>query len=138
MALDRIKNTNPDPFKIVWQNFVGNTNNHLRQGKVTASIENQLSKTVDENLNYEKLKVKFKEQNERCYWLGIKLDPQDNYIKNHPLALSVDRLDITKPYTYDNIVISSRLMNLGRGRFNHEEFQKVVNERIKHEKISRA
>lgn len=127
MSLEIIKNKNPNPFKIVFQNFYGNSAKALREGKVTASKKNQLSKTVDDKFTWKDLELKFDQQKQQCYWFRVKLDPQNNYIKNHPLALSVDRLDSNKGYTFDNIVISSRLANLGRGAFPAEEFEKICN-----------
>ncbi len=60
---------------------------------------------------------KFHEQNGRCYWSGIKMNENFNDIKRHPLAISVDRLDNQRGYVYDNLALTLRLFNLGKGSF---------------------
>jgi len=76
------------------------------------------------------LQNKFNEQGQKCYWFGIKLNPKDIFIPRYPLALSVDRLDNSKEYSIDNIVICSRLANLGRGSYPADKFYRVVDELI--------
>ena len=125
-----IKNKNANAWKVVYQNCIGNTSKHLRVGKVTASQENQLSKTVDPNFTWQDVEQKWLEQGKKCGWLKVRLDPEDVFIKNHPLAPSIDRVDTTKPYSYDNVIVSCRLVNLGRGRYDDEEFGKLLNERF--------
>ena len=77
---------------------------------------------LDENL----LIQKFDEQNGKCYWSGLPLKEEYNYIKHHPLAISVERLDNQLGYTYENTVLTRRLYNLGRMAFPENEFRKVL------------
>ncbi|ADO97756.1 endonuclease [Synechococcus phage S-ShM2] len=79
---------------------------------------------LDENL----LIQKFDEQNGKCYWSGLPLKEEYNYIKHHPLAISVERLDNQLGYTYENTVLTRRLYNLGRMAFPENEFRKVLKE----------
>ena len=74
----------------------------------------------------EDLRYIFEKQGRKCYWLGIPLDPNNNYIANHPLAISVDRLDNSRGYHRNNIVICSRFANLGRGPFDPNQFIGVI------------
>ena len=74
----------------------------------------------------ETLKEIFIEQGGECYWLKIPLDPYDIFVKSHPLAISVDRLDNTKGYTRENIVICSRLMNLGKSSADAVLWESVI------------
>lgn len=74
----------------------------------------------------------FEIQNGLCFWFKIKLDPNDVFKSRYPLAMSVDRLDNTKGYEKDNIVITSRLANLGRGNCDTETFHDIMN-KIKYE-----
>jgi len=69
---------------------------------------------------------KYEEQCGKCYWSGLKLDENFNYIKHHPFAISVERLDNSKGYTYENTVLTRRLFNLGRMAFPEIEFKKVI------------
>ena len=71
---------------------------------------------------------KFDEQDGKCYWSGLPLKEEYNYIKHHPLAISVERLDNQLGYTYENTVLTRRLYNLGRMAFPEDEFRKVLKE----------
>jgi len=86
-------------------------------------------KEVSKNINKSILKDIFNKQNGRCYWLKVKLDPEANLEPNHPLALSIDRIDNDRGYEINNIVISSRLANLGRGCFSAEKM-KIICENL--------
>jgi hypothetical protein len=79
-------------------------------------------------LTQELLVKKFKEQNGKCYWSGLPLKEEYNYIKHHPLAISVERLDNSEGYTYENTVLTRRLYNLGRMAFPESEFRRVLEE----------
>ena len=79
---------------------------------------------LDEGL----LVKKFDEQDGKCYWSGLPLKEEYNYIKHHPLAISVERLDNQLGYTYENTVLTRRLYNLGRMAFPEDEFRKVLKE----------
>ncbi len=62
----------------------------------------------------------FAKQNGRCYWLGVPLIPTK--IPKHPQKPSLDRLDITKGYTKDNVVLSCLFANMGRNDLPQEIF----------------
>lgn len=70
----------------------------------------------------EDLEDLFMRQNGRCFWLGIKIDPMGIYKAWNHLAPSLDRIDNKKPYQPDNLVITTRFANLGRGRLTMAEF----------------
>lgn len=67
-------------------------------------------------------------QDGRCYWLGIDMSLEDLFIKDSPFAPSIDRLDCDGGYTRDNVVMTSRFANRGRGAYNDEEFIERLNE----------
>lgn len=73
-------------------------------------------------LTIDDLKRKWKAQTHRCYWLDIPLDPKWIFEPSHPGSLSCDRLDEDEHYTYDNIVITCRFANLGRGLSHVRQF----------------
>jgi hypothetical protein len=91
---------------------------------------------LDVSIEWEDLRDQYYKQNGKCYWLNIDLDLSDNLISWHPLAISCDRIDNDFGYTKENIVISSRFANLGRGAADKDLFiqslEKIVLS-IKHE-----
>lgn len=78
----------------------------------------------------EDLKELFEQQQGLCAILGTALDPQDLFIKRHPLAPSVDRLDNAQNYNIDNIQICSRFANFGKCAYPNDKMSEVV-ERIR-------
>jgi hypothetical protein len=80
----------------------------------------EITLTVDDLLK------KFIQQDGKCYWSKIPLDDKYNYISKHPLAISVDRLDNTIGYCYDNVALTLRVFNLGKGSYKGD-FPEVIN-----------
>lgn len=78
----------------------------------------------------EDLQKLFEHQGGRCAILGTVLNPQDLFIKRHPLAPSVDRLDNSQNYNVDNIQICSRFANFGKCAYPSEQMYEIV-ERIR-------
>ncbi len=76
--------------------------------------KNKNFKQKDIEITWEDLEKKFKEQNGKCYWFKNNINLEQVFIPHSPLAPSVDRLDDTIGYIYNNIVITTRFANLGR------------------------
>ena len=87
-------------------------------------VNNRPVKEIE--LTVEDLQTKFKEQSGLCYWSDLPLNQEFNHIKHHPFAISVERLDNSKGYTYQNTVLTRRLFNLGRMAFDGSEFRHVI------------
>ena len=66
------------------------------------------------------IRRKFEEQNGCCYWTGLPLRLDDLFESYNMEMPSIDRLDAERPYEHDNIVITSRFLNVGRGRMTPE------------------
>lgn len=98
-------------------------NVHYSQGR--NRVSNRPVKDI--TLTVSLLKKKFKEQNGKCYWSNLPLNEDYNYIKHHPFAISVERLDNNKGYEYDNVVLTRRLFNLGRMAYPENEFREAIN-----------
>lgn len=77
-------------------------------------------------VNEQDLIRKFEEQDGLCYWSGLPLNEDYNDISRHPFAISVERLDNNLGYSYDNIVLTRRIFNLGRSDFSSSEFLDVI------------
>ena len=101
----------------------------------TTSYSRGRKKALEVSIDWTDLRDQYYKQNGKCYWLNIKLDLSDNLISWHPLAISCDRIDNAIGYTKENIVISSRFANLGRGAATKDLFiqslEKIVSN-IKH------
>ena len=68
----------------------------------------------------------YEKQSGNCYWSGLPMDANYNAIKHHPFAISPERLDNSKPYCKENVVLCRRMFNLGRMDFPEESFAIVV------------
>lgn len=77
-------------------------------------------------ITWEDLRDQFYKQQGKCYWFGIDLVPDEIFMRGFPLSMSVDRLDNARGYEKDNIVITTRLANLGRGKCSVETFSEVM------------
>jgi hypothetical protein len=66
----------------------------------------------------------FERQKGHCFWLGIELKPS---LEPHdPQRPSVDRLDITRGYTRDNVVLACQFANMGRNVATAERFREFL------------
>ena len=80
----------------------------------------------------EDLKEIWEKQDGRCYWFGVQLDlgllykDHPDWMPKHPLAPSIDKIDVSGDYTKDNIVITSRFANFGRNVCDFDKFHEIV------------
>jgi len=77
------------------------------------------------DVTWEDLRDIFIDQQACCYWFGFELDPDGIFTSYNPLAISADRIDDDRGYVKGNIVICSRMANLGRGKCPAHEFQNI-------------
>lgn len=107
------------------ESATANTNgNKIRKGNQSTSYH-EVHITIDD------LKEQWKIQNGKCYWLGIDMSLQDLFILRSPFAVSVDRLISSGHYTKDNIVLTTRFANLGKGAYNGEDFKERLDSLFK-------
>ena len=98
------------PFRVLLSRCKGN---HNKKGM------------IEFNINEEFLRDLYYRQNGKCYWSNIDL-PLDNVGLGELNAISIDRLDCTIGYVQDNVVISSKFYNLGRGNMNVDDFRNFL------------
>lgn len=79
------------------------------------------------DIDYVYLKGLWLQQNKKDYWFPeYEIDLQEIFVPYSIKAPSVDRLNPTKGYVKDNVVITTRFANLGRGNFSGDEFKKFI------------
>ncbi len=93
----------------LWQNTLINDSKHR-------NIENTL--TVSD------INEMFEKQKGLCYWFKIPLIPSNK--SKDPQQPSIDRLDRTKGYTKDNVVLCCYSANIGRNENDLETWTKFV------------
>ena len=81
------------------------------------------------DINSDFLLELYNKQEGKCYWFGVDL-VTDSLVK-HPFQPSIDRLDNSKGYEKDNVVISSLIANFSRNDFDQnlwkEAIDKIIN-----------
>ena len=104
-------------------------------GYTTEEIYSKLGNGSEKDIKIDKdyLRKLFYEQDERCYWLGTKINISDVFISHHPLAPSVDRLNNDDGYVPGNVVITTRFANRGRCNVEDTFFLDMCLPRIKND-----
>jgi len=102
-------------------------------GKKNKKKREQIWETVGHNFNItvEDLKLQWKKQRGKCWWLGIPMSLEDLFVINSPFAVSVDRVDSSGGYTPNNIVLTTRFSNLGRGSYDDPGFKRRMRKLIR-------
>jgi hypothetical protein len=74
----------------------------------------------------------WEKQGGKCYWFGVDLDldllykDHVDWMPKHPLAPSIDKIDVDGDYTKENIVICTRFANFGRNICDFNKFHGIV------------
>ena len=98
-----------NPWKFLITNRV---KKNAMDGKLKGNGSTRPALNIDIDANW--LEQQYQKQNGRCYYFPeITLDPQSVFESRNPIAMSVERLDDSKGYTKDNVVLSIRFANLG-------------------------
>jgi hypothetical protein len=79
-------------------------------------LNHSKSRECENTLTVEDISDIYKKQNGLCYWFKVPLIP--SLIKKHPQQPSLDRLDRSKGYVKDNVVLSCYAANIGRNESN--------------------
>lgn len=97
-------------------------------GRARAMTKSRLGHKIPVSVTAEDLREIYEHQNARCFWFNIPMNLDLLYISWHPLAPSADRLDESRGYDKDNIVICTRLSNLGRQRYDINKFHEIADQ----------
>jgi hypothetical protein len=87
-------------------------------------IHDSKNRKIEHTLTVEDINEMLEKQNGLCYWFKIPLIPSSN--SNHPQQPSLDRLDRTKGYTKDNVVLCCYSANIGRNDNDVETWEKFL------------
>ena len=79
---------------------------------------------IENTLTVEDINEMFLNQQGLCYWFKVPLIPS-NHVK-HPQQPSLDRLDRTKGYTKDNVVLTCYSANIGRNDNDEETWKNFL------------
>ena len=79
-------------------------------------------------ITIEDLKELWRIQNGKCFWLGIDMSLEDLFVSYSPFAVSVERLDSNRGYHKDNIALTTRFANRGRGKYDNENFKQRLDD----------
>ena len=142
-----------DHFKKLWSTILSNgvrqdsegnwtvinsSTNKRRMDKIGSSVGGASGPSSQEwipakiYVTPEELAEIWDKQGGKCYWFGIDLDitllykDHKDWMPKHPLAPSIDKIDVSGDYTKDNIVICTRFANFGRNVCDFDRFHEIV------------
>lgn len=105
----------------------------MRNDWLRSNGENRVLAEI--SMTHDDLIRRFADQGGKCHWSGLPLCASYNYIKRHPFAISVERVDNKAGYSYENIRLVIRLFNLGRCSYQGDfhEIITTLKENLKNE-----
>lgn len=119
------KRTNPE-FKKIESSKQKERRTRLWQNTL---VHDSKRKHLYHNITVEDINEIFERQEGLCFWFKIPLIPSIQ--KKHPQQPSIDRLDRTKGYTKDNIVLTCYSANIGRNDNDVETWENFLSLFIK-------
>ena len=123
--MSKLKN----PFKKILENVKGtqyvSSKTFSESGQVMRRVKEVCITELD-------IQHQFEKQNGLSHFLKIPMDPTDVFRTHFPLAPSVDRIDNTKDYYPNNIVINTRFENNGLNRCDPKYMDYIKEYLIKH------
>jgi len=82
------------------------------------------------NLTYEQVLDIYNKQERKCFYSGLPFVVE----KNHPMSISIDRIDSNKGYTIDNIALCVIAINIMKIDFPYKDLIPIFKAAIKHYK----
>jgi hypothetical protein len=87
-------------------------------------IHDSKHRGIENSLTINDINEIYKSQKGMCYWFGVPLIPSKT--KKHPQQPSLDRLDRSKGYTKENVVLCCYSANIGRNENDLEVWKNFV------------
>tara|TARA_R100001377_G_scaffold8853_2_gene4565 strand:- start:1940 stop:2362 length:423 start_codon:yes stop_codon:yes gene_type:complete len=113
-------------FKRIWRKLLNNTKSSGDRAATMTKSRKGVMPVHD--ITIRDLMSQYARQRGLCYWSGVPLRLEHQDVCYHPLALSVDRLLNDKGYLPNNIVLTARIINLGKNQYPSEDFPNVMQE----------
>ena len=113
-----------ETYNSVWKKIIASTK--LSGSRAATMTEARRGVMPEHDITWKDLKSQYALQHGRCYWSGVPLQLENQSISYHPLAVSVDRIANEKGYHKDNIVLTARLINLGKNQYPSDAFPTVM------------
>ena len=88
-------------------------------------LHDSKNRKLEHTLTISDINDMFDKQNGLCYWFKIPLIPSNK--TKHPQQPSLDRLDRTKGYNKDNVVLCCYSANIGRNENDLDTWTKFIN-----------
>ena len=127
MSNVKLSSQNPGSTRVITsanKAYVNSLQRELKVNKNGGTYREHKQHFVD--ITWEDLEIQYEKQNGKCYWFGIDIDLDEVFIPYSIQAPSVDRINDSVGYTKDNIVITTRFVNLGRGNYSKEKFIEFI------------
>jgi len=109
--------------KRTWKEFLLNSMKSRENGRGEEKRKGRKPKFISSDINSNFLEELKESQNGLCYWLNIPIDFSHNDKLRSP---SLDRLDNSKGYTTDNVVLCTQYANLGRQSENIDNYKRFL------------
>lgn len=87
-------------------------------------LQHSKSRNIENDLSLNDIFELYKKQNGLCFWFKIPLKP--SLQNKHPQQPSIDRLDRTKGYVKDNVVLTCYAANIGRNESDLDVWENFI------------
>lgn len=110
-------------------------------GHISALLSGAKNRHYDFNLNIEFIKELYEKQNGKCYYINIPIKLHCDANKLSDDLMTLDRIDPTKGYTQDNVVLSSWIANRMKTDLSLDkfiEYCKIITDKFNKSETSSA
>jgi hypothetical protein len=121
----------PEEYRKKVENHRKSTEKHRLKNPLTFMTVNTLQrgkKYKENDIDISFIEDLWSKQRGKCFWFNIdmSLDKVSKRYSRNPLKVTIDRLDNSKGYTRDNIVLCSYAANCGRANCTVKDWEKII------------